>query len=236
MQTPFHVAVIMDGNGRWATKRFLPRTAGHKKGAEVAKKIVEQAPSLGITHLTLYAFSSENWRRSPGEIQDLMDLLRYYLTKDLLELQEKNVCIRIIGNKCTLEPDIQQQIHTCEEKTANNTGLHLTIALSYGSRQEIVQAVHSLLNDPLLRDNPATITEEVLEKYLYTSGIPEPDLLIRTGGEQRLSNFLLWQMAYTELFFTPVLWPDFNEQELSQAIHTFKQRERRFGTVSLNHS
>lgn len=221
-----HLAIIMDGNGRWAESRNLPRSAGHKKGAEAAEKIIRACPEHGIKYLTLYTFSSENWNRPEQEVSDLMNLLRFYLNKELKTLHKNGVKIRVIGDRKKLPTDIAKQITEAEKLTENNANLHLCIALSYGSRQEIVNALNEIVNT---HGKNQSITEEILSNNLYTKDIPDPDLLIRTGGEHRISNFLLWQMAYTELYFTETLWPDFNAENLKEAVNDFNQRERRFG-------
>ena len=229
---PPHIAIIMDGNGRWAKSRHLPRTVGHKKGVDAVKDILEGCLDIGIKHLTLYAFSAENWKRPLTEINDLMGLLRIYLDRELVDLHNQNICVRVIGDRTRLEADICDKIAQCETLTQHNNALILTIALSYGSRQELVMATkkmaHAVKEGTLSVDD---ISEETMEHYLYTSGTPHPDLLIRTGGEQRLSNFLLWQSAYTELYFTDTLWPDFNKTAFIAAVNEYKQRERRYGTA-----
>lgn len=228
---PNHVAIIMDGNGRWAQARKLPRIAGHKKGADSVRNVMEACRDHKVKYLTLYAFSSENWKRPAEEIKDLMSLLRLYLGKELDKLNKNGVCLKVIGNTEKLSEDIRQQINEAEELTKDNKELFLTIAISYGAREEMVRAA-KLIADKAVAGKLKTsdINEEVFENYLYTAKMPEPDLLIRTGGEQRLSNFLLWQFAYTELFFTDVLWPDFGKDDFSNAISEFTKRERRYGT------
>ena len=227
-----HVAIIMDGNGRWAQKRGMPRTFGHRKGAEVVKEICKAAEKAGIKYLTLYAFSTENWKRSAEEVETLMDLLRQYLKSDLQELQEKGVSIRFIGERQMLAPDILESMAKLEEQTATNDKMTLCIALSYGSRQEIIHAARHVAE--LVKRGDISINdidERLFSDMLYTRGIPDPDILIRTSGEQRMSNYLLWQMAYTEFFFTDVLWPDFNEKVLLEIIDSYKSRERRYGKI-----
>ena len=227
-----HVAIIMDGNGRWAQKRGMSRTFGHRKGAEVVKEICKAAEKAGIKYLTLYAFSTENWKRSAEEVETLMDLLRQYLKSDLQELQEKGVCIRFIGERQMLAPDILESMAKLEEQTAANDKMTLCIALSYGSRQEIIHAARHIAE--LVKRGDISINdidEKLFSDMLYTRGIPDPDILIRTSGEQRISNYLLWQMAYTEFFFTDVLWPDFNEKVLLEIIDSYKSRERRYGKI-----
>jgi undecaprenyl diphosphate synthase len=225
-----HIAVIMDGNGRWAVKRGLPRTAGHKKGAEVVVEIAKAAKELGVKCLTLYAFSTENWKRSPEEVGALMQLLRQYLDKNFKELEKNDVKIRFIGERYMLDADIVEKMERLEKNTADNQGIVLQIALSYGSRQEILNAAKKLAErvkngDMQLND----IDEQAFSAMLYTADVPDPDLLIRTSGEQRISNYLLWQIAYSELFFTKTLWPDFTKEELKSIIENYQTRERRYG-------
>lgn len=225
-----HIAVIMDGNGRWATKRGLPRTAGHKKGAEVVVQIAKAAKEFGVKYLTLYAFSTENWKRSPEEIGALMQLLRQYLDKNFKELEQNDVKIRFIGERYMLDADIVEKMERLEQKTAENKSLVLQIALSYGSRQEILNTAKKIAErvkngDMQLQD----IDEQTFSAMLYTGGVPDPDLLIRTSGEQRISNYLLWQIAYSELFFTKTLWPDFAKEEFKSIIENYQTRERRYG-------
>ncbi len=227
---PRHVAIIMDGNGRWAKRRHLPRIAGHRKGIEAAKSVVRAAGDLGIEVLTLYAFSTENWRRPADEVSDLMGLLRRFIVDDIDELAAKGVRLRIIGDYQALKPDLVKLIDEAMTRTATNTHTTLVIALNYGSQAEIARAAQTLaarVRDGLLTADQ--ITPEALEAELYTSGIPAPDLVIRTSGEQRLSNFLMWQAAYAELMFVDTLWPDFGKAELAAAIAEFGERERRFG-------
>jgi len=218
----------MDGNGRWAKSRGLPRTAGHKKGADSLRTVLNACRDAGVQYLTIYAFSSENWKRPSDEISDLMQLLNHYLEKELDTLHENNVRLRFIGDLGQLDKDIRASIGEAMEKTARNTAFNLTVALSYGSRQEIVRAVRRIVEKGVAAQN---ITEETLAEALDTADLPEPDLLIRTGGEQRLSNFLLWQAAYTEFYFTPVLWPDFNTKHFTEALQDYAKRERRYGTT-----
>ncbi len=227
-----HIAIIMDGNGRWATKRGLPRSMGHKKGAEVVKEIVRAAGEAGVKYLTLYAFSTENWNRNQEEVDTLMGLLRQYLKSDLQELQENNVRIKFIGESEMLDADIVSAMRKLEVDTAQNDGLTLCIALSYGSRQEIISAVKKTA--ALVKKGDISVDDidiKMFSDMLYTKSIPDPDLLIRTSGEQRISNYLLWQIAYTELYFTKTLWPDFNKDELVAIIKDYKTRERRYGKV-----
>jgi len=227
---PRHIAIIMDGNGRWAQARGLPRIAGHRQGAEAVRRTVRAAGELGIPYLTLFGFSSENWKRPLAEIDDLMGLLRHYLRGEIAELHKNGVRLRVIGDIARLAPDIVTMIANAEALTRGNSGVNLTIALSYGGRAEIVAAVRALAaksaEGGLL---PEAIDETVISQHLFTSGVPDPDLLIRTSGEQRISNFLLWQCAYSELVFTKTLWPDFGRAELEQAIADFGGRERRYG-------
>ena len=229
---PRHVALILDGNGRWAKKRGLPRTAGHKQGCVAVEQIVEDAARLGIEYLTVYGFSTENWKRSAEEVGALMQLFRFY-TKRLLKIAgENNVRVKMIGDRYRFAQDIIDGINTLEEKTRDNTGLTFVIAVNYGSRDEIRRAVQKMLTD--CRDgklSPEEVDEAKIASYLDTAGIPDPDLMIRTSGELRLSNYLLWQLAYAELYVTDTLWPDFNREELIRAIEAYNKRERRFGGV-----
>ncbi len=227
---PRHVAVIMDGNGRWAKAHGLPRTAGHKQGAEALRTTLNACRDMGIQYLTIYAFSSENWKRPAAEVQELMLLLRHYLKREINTMHENGVRMHFIGDRELLAPDIRALIADSERLTVGNTAFHLTIALSYGARAELVRAMRGLAQDIAAgKLQPEGITEETIASRLDTHQLPDPDLLIRTGGEQRLSNFLLWQAAYTELYFTPVLWPDFSVMHLQEACHDFARRERRFG-------
>ena len=230
---PTHVAIIMDGNGRWARARSLPRVAGHKSGAEAVRRVVRGAAELGIGFLTLYGFSSENWKRPTREIDDLMGLLRWYLRAELAELHTNGVRLRVIGNRKRLPGDIVSLIDHAEEQTRGNGGLSLTIALSYGGREEIVAAAQALAARVQAGTlAPEAIDEEGFASELSTVGIPDPDLVIRTSGEKRLSNFLLWQSAYSELLFLDTLWPDFGKSDLEQAIAEFHRRDRRYGAVT----
>jgi undecaprenyl diphosphate synthase len=227
---PQHVAIIMDGNGRWAQARGLPRIAGHRRGAEAVRRTVTAATDLGIRYLTLFGFSSENWKRPLDEVHDLMGLLRHYLRGEIAELHEKRVRILFIGDRTRLPPDIVTLIVNSEELTRNNDRLTLSIALSYGGRAEIATAARRIAEDAAAgRLDPAKIDEASFGRYLFTEGIPDPDLLIRTSGEQRISNFLLWQSAYSELVFTGTLWPDFDKADLENAVRDFHGRERRYG-------
>jgi undecaprenyl diphosphate synthase len=227
---PTHVAIIMDGNGRWAAARHLPRLAGHREGARAVRRTIEAAIENGVTWLTIYAFSSENWRRPAGEVLDLTGLLRQYLRSELAELHENGVRLRVIGDRSRFDPDIRDDLAKAEALTSANTRLNLTVALSYGARAEIAAAARRLAE--AVRDgtlDPAQIDEDRVGGALATVGIPDPDLIIRTSGEQRLSNFLLWQGAYAELVFLDVLWPDFNAGHFAAALAEYARRERRFG-------
>lgn len=229
---PVHVAIIMDGNGRWAKARGLPRTAGHKRGAEAVRRTVEAAREMGVSYLTLYAFSSENWKRPAGEVTDLMGLLRLYLRNEVANLHKNGIRLRVIGDRSRLSRDINALIDESEAKTSNNTALTLVLALSYGARQEIAEAARRLARDVVAgRLDADAIDEDALAARLYTADIPDPDLLIRTSGEKRISNFLLWQSAYAEFVFTDVLWPDFDRTHLEDAIRDFHGRERRYGNA-----
>lgn len=229
---PKHIGVIMDGNGRWATKRGLPRSAGHSAGADTLKKIVTECNKMGVKYITVYAFSTENWSRPKAEVDFLMNLLLDYLKNAEKTLAGENVVIRAIGSRAELTEEIRQQIVKTEEFTKNNDGIVMNIALNYGGREEIVSAVKNVCADVQKGDiNPQEITEKVFSDYLYTAGQPDIDLLIRTSGEQRLSNFLLWQNSYSEMWFTNKLWPDFSIEDLHQAIIDFQGRGRRFGGV-----
>jgi undecaprenyl diphosphate synthase len=229
---PQHVAIIMDGNGRWAKARGLPRTAGHKKGADSLRRTLDYCHDAGIKHLTIYAFSAENWKRPSDEISDLMQLLQHYLHRELETLHQRGVRLRFIGDLSKLGAEIREQILYAEDMTKRNDAFSLTIALSYGSRQEIVRATQKIA-EKLAAGKISTndITEELFAENLDTAGLPEPDLLIRTGGEKRLSNFLLWQSAYTEFYFTDTLWPDFDKADFTAALTDFSSRERRYGTA-----
>jgi undecaprenyl diphosphate synthase len=227
---PAHVAIIMDGNGRWAASRGLPRVAGHREGAQAVRRTVEAAIRSGVGWLTIYAFSSENWRRPQSEIIDLTGLLRRYLRSEIRELHENGVRLRFIGDRQRFDPDIQADLVRAERDTQRNTRLNLTIALSYGARAEIAAAARAAAAAVKAGElDPAKLCEEVFEGFLHTAGTPDPDLIIRTSGEQRLSNFLLWQAAYAELVFLEVLWPDFDEAHFVSALAEFARRERRFG-------
>lgn len=227
-----HIAIIMDGNGRWATRQGLPRSMGHRKGAEVVKTITKAVAEEGIKYLTLYAFSTENWQRSEDEVSFLMNLLRQYLKNDLQEIKDNKIRICFIGERNMLDKDIQEAMANLEKETENFDKMTLCIALSYGSRQEIVAAVKKVAN--LVKNGDMSVEDidvNLFSNMLYTKDIPNPDLLIRTSGEQRISNYLLWQLAYSELAFTDVLWPDFSPEVLKQIIENYKTRERRYGKI-----
>ena len=229
---PRHVAIIMDGNGRWAKKRYLPREAGHYAGMKAVRETVRACCDIGLENLTLYAFSSENWKRPKTEVGALMGLFRTYFRSDMDELVERNVKMRIIGHRSRVASDIQQMILDSESRTARNTGMNLTFAFDYGGQEEIVAAAQELARAAREgRLDPETITPELFASRLFTSGLPEPDLVIRTSGEHRLSNFLLWQSAYAELLFLDTLWPDFDRAALDAALAKFAGRERRFGAL-----
>jgi len=229
---PTHVAIIMDGNGRWARSRGLPRIAGHKRGAEAVRRTVKAAAELGIGYLTLYGFSSENWKRPPTEVDDLMSLLRLYLASEIDELDRNGVRLRVIGQRDRLHPEIVQLIREAEGRTAGNARLNLTVALSYGGRAEITEAARCLaLAVKAGALQPEAIDEALFERHLLTAGIPDPDLLIRTSGEKRVSNFLLWQCAYAELVFLDRLWPDFAREDLEFAVQEYHGRDRRYGAA-----
>ncbi len=229
---PQHVAIIMDGNGRWAKSRGLPRVAGHKRGADAVRRAVKTAGELGVRYLTLFGFSSENWKRPLDEITDLMALLRNYLRSELAELHAQGVRVRVIGDRARLAPDIVTLIEQAERTTEANTKLDFVIALSYGARAEIARAARALAHAAKAGEiDPEMIGEADIAKHLYTSDIPDPDLLVRTSGEKRISNFLLWQSAYTEFVFLDVLWPDFDRAHFEAAIAEFSKRDRRYGAI-----
>ncbi|HXF46048.1 MAG TPA: polyprenyl diphosphate synthase [Burkholderiaceae bacterium] len=228
-----HVAIIMDGNGRWATRRRLPRVAGHSRGVDSVRSAIETCGRRGVRFLTLFAFSSENWRRPPEEVSTLMRLFVSALRNDVDKLRENGVRLRVVGRVSDFDPELRQLIQHAEAATAGNDRLHLTVCASYGGRWDIVQAVRALLAaQPALAATPERIGEDELARHLALAFAPEPDLLIRTGGEQRISNFLLWQLAYTELYFTDLLWPDFDSAALEEAFAWYYGRERRFGRTS----
>lgn len=229
---PNHVAIILDGNGRWAKAKGMPRNYGHIQGAKTVEVICEEAYKMGIQYLTVYAFSTENWNRPKDEVDALMKLLRNYM-KNCLKTAEKNrMCVRVLGDKSGLDEDIRARIEELEEATKNNDGLHFQIAINYGGRDEIVRAVKKMSADVQEgKVAEADITAQLLASYLDTKGIPDPDLLIRTCNEQRISNFLLWQLAYTEFYFTPVAWPDFTKEELEKAVEAYNHRDRKYGLI-----
>lgn len=232
MNVPQHVAIILDGNGRWAKSKGMPRNYGHAQGSKNVEKICEEAWRLGIKYLTVYAFSTENWNRPQDEVDALMNLLRRYMKTCLTTAAKNDMKVRVIGDITRLDEDIQSRILELEEATKDNGGLNFQIAINYGSRDELVRGIRRLAMDCVeKKQDPAEITEAVIERYLDTHGIPDPDLLIRTSGEQRLSNFLLWQLAYTEFYFTDVHWPAFTKEELIKAIEQYNKRDRRFGGV-----
>ncbi|MCM1325935.1 MAG: isoprenyl transferase [Bacteroidales bacterium] len=230
LNIPNHVAIILDGNGRWAKAKGMPRNYGHVQGAKTVETICEEAYKMGIRYLTVYAFSTENWSRPQDEVDALMKLLRSYM-KNCLKTAEKNrMCVRVLGEKSRLDEDIRLRIAELEEATKNNDGLHFQIAINYGSRDELLRSMRSIAGKVQKGElAPEDIGEDSIEKELDTAGIPDPDLLIRTCNEQRISNFLLWQLAYTELYFTPVAWPDFTKEELIKAVEAYNERERRYG-------
>lgn len=232
-EVPAHVAIIMDGNGRWATQRHLPRTAGHAKGVQTVRNVVKFFGELGTRYLTLFAFSSENWRRPREEVNLLMRLFVNALEREVDELKKRGVRLRVIGDTSRFEPKLRDMIQSAEQATAGNDSFHLTIAANYGGRWDMLQATQRMLaKNPQLAQTPEQITEQTLSEYLSMAWAPEPDLFIRTGGEQRISNFLIWQLAYTELYFTPRYWPEFELIHMQQAVDWYRQRERRFGRTS----
>ncbi len=232
MNIPRHVAIILDGNGRWAKGKGMPRNYGHAQGSKNVEIICEEAYKMGIEYLTVYAFSTENWKRPKDEVDALMKLLRNYM-KTCLKTAEKNrMCVRVIGDKTGLDEDIRKRIDELEKATVHNDGLHFQIALNYGSRDEIIRAANRIMEEVKSgKLEPGQMDEEIFSSYLDTKGIPDPDLLIRTSGEQRLSNFLLWQLAYTEFYTTDVHWPAFTKGELMKAIEAYNKRERRYGLI-----
>lgn len=230
MEIPKHVAIILDGNGRWAKAKGLPRNAGHVQGARVVEDMCEITYNMGIQYFTVYAFSTENWSRPKDEVDALMKLLRNYMVNAKKRANKNNMCVRVIGDKTGLDKDLQESILDLEESTKDNTGLHFQIAINYGGRDEITRAVRRLSADVAEgRLEADSITDETINSYLDTAGLPDPDLLIRTCGEQRISNFLLWQLAYTEFYFCDKAWPDFNKKELELAIESYNTRNRKFG-------
>lgn len=233
VQVPAHVAIILDGNGRWAKKRFLPRKAGHAAGSRAVEQICEDAWNLGIHYLTVYAFSTENWKRPQDEVDALMKLLRQYLKDCIKRSMKNNMCVKVLGDLTPLDEDLKESIRELEEVSGQNTGLHFQVALNYGSRDEMIRAMRSMAADIVAGEKAVDdISEEMFQGYLDTKGIPDPDLLIRTSGEERLSNFLLWQLAYTEFYFTPIAWPDFTKEELEKAVAAYNKRDRRYGLVT----
>ena len=231
MNVPNHIAIILDGNGRWAKKRGMPRGYGHVKGCENLETICEVAKDLGVKYLTVYAFSTENWKRSKEEVDGLMRLFRSYPKKCLKIAKKNDMCVRVIGDYSAFDADIRESIEKLQEFSKDFKTLHFQIALNYGSRDEILRAVNRLLRDEKDGKITGKVTEEMFSSYLDTAGLPDPDLMIRTSGELRLSNYLLWQMAYTEFYFTPVPWPDFDREELIRAIEKYNERDRRYGGV-----
>ena len=230
---PRHVAIIMDGNGRWALKRGLSRTQGHRRGVEAVRRIVREAIAMGIEYLSLYAFSSENWSRPADEVRELMGLVKRFIRQDLAELHEAGVRVRVIGERDDLSPDLRKMIEESEALTRDNDGMTLIVAFNYGSKDEIARAMRHVAEQVRLGAvSPEEITPSFLDAHLDTAGIPEPDLLVRTSGERRLSNFMLWQCAYTELLFVEALWPDFDGETLKEAIAEYHRRERRFGGIA----
>jgi undecaprenyl diphosphate synthase len=229
IRIPRHVAIIMDGNGRWAAQRGLPRLAGHDAGTENIRRITFKAGELGVKYLTLWAFSTENWKRPSDEVQGIMRILASAIESETAELHKQGAQLRHIGDLNALDPDLQQAVRDAVALTSNNTNLVLTLAFNYGGRQEVLHAMRKMLEDEL---DPTTVTEETVDRYLFTDGTPDPDLIIRTSGEYRMSNFLIWQAAFAELFFSPVFWPDFGPDELAEAVADYGRRERRFGHVS----
>ena len=232
LKMPQHVAIILDGNGRWAKSKGMPRNYGHVQGAKTVEVICEEAYKMGIQYLTVYAFSTENWNRPKDEVDALMKLLRNYMKTCLATAKKNRMCVRVIGDKTRLDADIKSRIAELEEATKNNDGLHFQIALNYGGRDEIIRAVKHMVEQAEAGALvPADVSEEYLSQMLDTHGLPDPDLLIRTCNEQRISNFLLWQLAYTEFYFTPVAWPDFTKEELVKAVEAYNNRDRRYGLV-----
>lgn len=232
MNIPNHVAIILDGNGRWAKSKGMPRNYGHVQGAKTVEVICEEAYKMGIQYLTVYAFSTENWKRPKDEVDALMKLLREYMKTCLKTARKNRMCVRVLGDKTGLDEDIRNRIEELEEATKENDGLHFQIALNYGSRDEIMRSIRHVMRDCLDgKIAPQDMDEEMFSAYLDTAGIPEPDLLIRTSGEQRISNFLLWQLAYTEFYFTDVPWPAFTKKDLEKAVDAYNKRDRRYGLL-----
>ena len=232
MNIPNHVAIILDGNGRWAKAKGMPRKYGHIQGAKTVEDICEVAYNMGIQYLTVYAFSTENWNRPQDEVDALMKLLRNYMKNCLKRASKNNMCVRVIGEKSRLDDDIRESIEELENATKDNTGLHFTIAINYGGRDELVRATRKIAEKVANGEvKPEEITESMVNDHLDTAGYPDPDLMIRTCDELRISNFLLWQLAYTELYVTPVAWPDFSKEELEKAVEAYNRRDRRYGLV-----
>lgn len=230
LKVPNHVAIILDGNGRWAKAKGMPRNYGHIQGAKTVEVICEEAYKMGIQYLTVYAFSTENWNRPQDEVAALMKLLRDYMKNCIKTAHKNRMCVRVLGDKSKLDEDIRVSIQELEEATKNNDGLHFQIAINYGGRDEIVRATRKLLEQVRNGEiNPEQITDATINDMMDTAGIPDPDLLIRTCNEQRISNFLLWQLAYTEFYVTPVAWPDFSKEELIKAVEAYNHRDRRYG-------
>ncbi|MDO5574651.1 MAG: isoprenyl transferase [bacterium] len=232
MNVPNHIAIILDGNGRWAKSKGMPRNYGHAQGSKNVEVICEEAYKMGVNYLTVYAFSTENWTRPKDEVDALMKLLRNYMKTCLKTAAKNRMCVKVLGDKSGLDEDIRLRIAELEEATKDNDGLHFQIALNYGSKDELMRAMNHLIDDResgVIEKTP--VTEAVFEQYLDTAGLPDPDLLIRTSGEQRISNFLLWQLAYAEFYFADVHWPDFSKEELIKAIEVYNSRDRRFGAV-----
>lgn len=230
MKIPQHVAIILDGNGRWAKKRLMPRSFGHRAGAKNVEKICRAAYEMGIKYLTVYAFSTENWNRPADEVVSIMELMRGYLRDSIEKTRKNNMVVRVIGDRIRLDEDIREMIEKLEQDSSQNTGLNFTIALNYGGRDEILRAVNRILAEP--KEKIEKIDDRTFSTYLDTAQLPDPDLLIRTSGEERLSNFLIWQLAYAELYFTDVYWPDFDQDELQKAINSFTKRDRRYGGIN----
>ena len=231
MNVPNHIAIILDGNGRWAKAKGMPRSYGHVKGCANLETVCDYMKELGVKYVTVYAFSTENWKRSKDEVDGLMKLFRSYLKKCIKISQKNNMRVKVIGDITAFDSDIQESIEKLEDFSKDFTDLHFQIALNYGSRDEITRAVNRMLEDQKAGKLETPVSEDTISGYLDTAGLPDPDLMIRTSGEQRLSNFLLWQLAYSEFYFTPVAWPDFNKEELIKAIEKYNQRDRRYGGV-----
>lgn len=232
MKIPNHVAIILDGNGRWAKKKGLPRNYGHIQGGKNVEDMCEIVYNMGINYFTVYAFSTENWVRPQDEVDAIMNLLRNYLKNCIKRAQKNDMCVKVLGDLSKLDDDLRKRIFELEEATKDNRGLHFQVAINYGSRDEIIRAIKKVVTDCEDKTiEPDQINEQLFAQYLDTKGIPDPDLLIRTSGEQRISNYLLWQLAYSEFYFTDVYWPDFNEEELKKAIEAYNNRDRRYGAV-----